>query len=61
MLRFAAAGGAGMLIVGCILFIGGTLVLVGWPHVVKALPMPARIAIGTGMTFVGMWVGFGGA
>ena len=60
MMRFAVAGVEGDVVIGCILFILGTLVLAAWPPQVRALPMPARLAIGTGLTFFGLYIGFGG-
>lgn len=58
--RFAVAGVGGDVIVGCLLFVAGTLVITGWPAVFRAIPHGPRVALGTALTFFGLWIGFGG-
>ncbi len=62
MIRYIAAINdvTGFFIAGLIIFIIGSLLLLGKPAVVKAIPGIWRFVIGTGMTFSGMWVAFGG-
>jgi len=62
IVKYAPAinGATQYFIIGLIVFLVGTLMLVNKPKIWSVIPALYRFIIGTGLTFAGMWIAFGG-